>query len=249
MLYTLEKWACRLPDLLILDTHAYVDWFHQNYGIAKDRFRLVPLGADDRIFRPQPNNPPANPDGKFRVTYYGTFIPNHGVPFIIEAARLLAQEDDICFELIGEGPDLATSQALADEYHLPNVTFIRWMDKDALVQHLASTDVCLGAFGRVTQSYITIHNKIYEGLALGKPVITAENPAVKEQFVHGEHLYLCGRDEPQQLADAIMTLRNNPSLRTKLSQEGSAAFQQHYTVEHLGHLYQKHLAELIEARK
>ena len=109
LIYWLEKIACLLPDLLVIDTAEYVQWFKKTYGLDPDRFRLVPIGADDRIFHPVETEGPD--DGLFRVVYYGTFIPNHGVKYIIEAARILQDESDIHFELIGEGPTKAETVA------------------------------------------------------------------------------------------------------------------------------------------
>ncbi|MCB0186669.1 MAG: glycosyltransferase, partial [Caldilineaceae bacterium] len=56
------------------------------------------------------------------VIYYGTFIPNHGVLTIVEAARYLASEPTIQLVLIGQGPDRAAAEALAQRYNLPNIT-------------------------------------------------------------------------------------------------------------------------------
>ncbi len=89
----LERWALRLPDLLIHDTAEYTHWLSKVHGIDISRFRLVPTGADDRYF--QPATQPRPIDGEFRVVYYGTFIANHGVRQIIEAAQLLANETEI----------------------------------------------------------------------------------------------------------------------------------------------------------
>jgi glycosyltransferase involved in cell wall biosynthesis len=117
MIYWLEKLACLLPDQLIIDTADYVSWFDQSYNIDPQRFRLVPTGADDRVFHPM--DVEGHADG-FKVVYYGTFIPNHGVRYIIEAARMLQDEPDIHFELIGGGPTKAQALNLARDYGLDN---------------------------------------------------------------------------------------------------------------------------------
>ncbi len=84
-----ERAACRLPDRLILDTEDYVAWFHRVHGVDESRFRLVPTGADDTSHYPTPASESVH--GPWRILYYGTFIPNHGVEWIVEAARLLAR--------------------------------------------------------------------------------------------------------------------------------------------------------------
>lgn len=45
----LERWALRLPDLLIQDTAEYVQWLNEIHDTDRNHFRLVPTGADDRI--------------------------------------------------------------------------------------------------------------------------------------------------------------------------------------------------------
>lgn len=242
LLYLLEKVACSLPDLLIIDTEEYVAWFNRVYGINPSRFRLVPTGADDRIFRPVSVE---KKDHLFRVLYYGSFIPNHGVTYIIEAARLLQDEPDIRFELIGDGPEKAQAMALAQQYRLTNVVFEDWLDQEELVRRAANADVILGAFGTTPQSLMTVQNKIYEGLAMGKPVITGDSPTVRKIMKPGVHILLCQRENPSSLAEAIQTLRRAPNLCEALSKDGHELFSRFFTPFKLGHQFKCHLSNQL----
>ena len=247
LLRPLEWAACRLPDLLILDTPDYVGWFHRAYGIDPSRFRLVPIGADDHIFQP-PSTSSSVPRHQFCVVYYGTFITNHGVRYIVEAARLLQHEEDIHFELIGEGPERPLVEELARRYGLANITFINWLEPRALVRRLADAAVCLGVFGATTQSLLTIHNKIYEGLAMRRAVISGDSPAMRRVFIPGHHLYLVPRADAAELAQAIRTLKADSALSATLANAGYSLYRQRFTPGHLGRLYRRYLLALLRGK-
>ena len=242
-----ERRALRLPDLLLLDTPQFIAWFEQTHQIDRRNFRLVQIGADDRFF--QPIEPPLQtPDSRFRVIYYGSYIPNHGVEIIIEAARLL-RDEAIDFEMVGEGPDLPGAQSLAKAYHLNHVHFKRWLPREQLAQQIAEADVVLGVFGLTQQNLLTNNNKIYEGFAMRKAVITARTPALPEQLVHGVHLFLCERGDAASLAEAIRALHADPSLRQRLAENGYRIFRAGFDVTHIGQQFAAHLEELLEKRR
>jgi glycosyltransferase involved in cell wall biosynthesis len=247
LLRRLECLACRMPDLLILDTADYVAWFQDTHGVPADRFRLVPTGADDRVFKPVTKGDTS--DGTFRAVYYGTFIPNHGVDHIVETARLLANDSTIRFELIGRGPDKQKASALVQRYGLSNVEFVDWLDKEELVERIAAADVCLGVFGNTPQSLMTIQNKIYEGLAMSMPVITGDSPTVRQSLAHAENVYLCERANPQALADAVRALKADPGLRQRLTDNGHRLYRAQFDLQHNGARYAAHLREVATCRR
>ena len=186
-------------------------------------------------------------DSIFRVVYYGTFIPNHGVHTIVEAAYLLRDDPAIQFELVGTGPDREEAMAVAQTYKLANVTFVAWLDQTELVRRIMKANVCLGVFGTTPQSMMTVQNKIYEGLAMAKPVISGDSDAVRKMLRHGEHIYLCRRADPHALAEAILTLRDDRELCARLSQNGYSLYSQRFTSERLGRQYSRHLHSLTRA--
>jgi glycosyltransferase involved in cell wall biosynthesis len=239
----IERFACHLPDRLILDTAEYVEWFHRTHGVEPERFRLVPTGADDRVYKVV-DAPPPDPS-RFTLIYYGTFIPNHGVLTIIEAAHLLAHEPAVRFVLIGRGPDKDAAVTLANQYHLDNVIFVDWVERVELPVHVARADVCLGVFGTTPQSLMTVQNKIYEALAMRKPLITGDSPTVRAAFRHLEHVFLCERANSQALADAIRALQCDPALRQRLAENGYRAFHAQFDLIHNGQRYAAHLQELV----
>jgi glycosyltransferase involved in cell wall biosynthesis len=240
----LENIACRLPDKLIIDTAEYVDWFHQTYGVHQTRFGLVPTGADDRIYQPL-DSPPDRDSGRFRVLYYGTYIPLHGVDKIIQAAAQLEDHQDIVFELIGTGPEKDKAMALAEELNLANVSFDGWLDKHDIPARVANVDICLGVFGTSEQSKRTIQNKIYEGLAMRKPVITGDSPTVSRALIQGQHVYLVPRNDPAALAQAILELKGRPDLRDQLAEQGYAHFRAHFSLEAIGQRARTILEEVL----
>ena len=81
------------------------------------------------------------------------------------------------------------------------------MIRDKIVE----ADLCLGIFGNTDKAKRVIPNKVYECLAVGKPVITADTPAIRELFEDGELVFVSVADHIS-LAKAIMALKNDESL-------------------------------------
>jgi len=239
----IERFACRLPDRLILDTAEYVEWFGWTHGVNPSRFRLVPTGADDRVF--QPLEMPQPDPQFFTLIYYGSFTPNHGVPVMIEAARLVADDRAIRFVLIGNGPEKDKASALAQHYRLTNITFIGWVDQAELPRHVAQADVCLGVFGTTPQSTMTVQNKIFEALAMSKPVITGNSTTIRASFQDGEHLILVNRTDPHEMADAIRYLQRDPETRQAIACRGYRKFSESFTTQKIGELTKSHLEQTV----
>jgi glycosyltransferase involved in cell wall biosynthesis len=244
LIQNVERQALKFPDLLIHDTQEYASWFQEMYSIPKEKIRLVPQGADDRVYRPLPL--PDRRDGFFRCLYYGTFIPNHGVEFILEAAQLLQNEPDILFEMVGKGPELPRATALAQQYQLNNLNFIEWLQPEELAQKAAMADVLLGTFGVTPQSMMTVQNKIHQGMAMRRPVITGRSPAIESSLVDGKHLLLCDRQDSASLASAIRRLHADPQLCTTLAEEGYTYYCANFTIERTGLIFKEHLIELLQ---
>jgi len=242
LVYTLERTACRLADRVLLDTQAHIAYFCELYGLTEGHFALVPIGADDHFF--QPGGPRRPAERPFRVIYHGKYIPTAGVEYILRAAALLTDDPAFAFEFIGEGEGKAAAQQLAVDLSLPNVTFLGWMEKEELVHHLHAADVCLGNFGKTPQAQHAVSNKVYEGLALGLPVLTADTPANREVVRHGETAYLCPAADPEALAAALRALKANPELRIRLGTAGLAHYRQHFTPAAIGRRVRAVLEEL-----
>ncbi len=242
LLRTIERRAIRLPDMLIIDTPEYVEWFGEVYGTRSDRFGTVPQAADDAtLARP---TRPASSAAVIRVVYHGSFIPNHGVTTIMRAAQLLRNEAGITFDLIGDGPDRPAAEAFAGEHDLGRVRFAGWLEGTRLAEEIETADICLGAFANFGQSLLTVHNKIYEAMALGRPVISGDSPAVRRAFRAGEEIELVPREDPAALAAAIRRLQADPLLRHRLGSAGRRAVEARFTVSAIGRTFAAHLRKV-----
>ena len=243
LLRSIERLALHIPDLLIHDTVEYVEWLCDTHKVENRKFRLVPTGADDRVYMPLEIK---KSELLFIVTYYGTYIPNHGTQYIMQAIELLRTHPGIQFNMIGAGPELNSAQNFARDHQLTNVHFIQWLGREELVRELNKSEILLGAFGTTPQSLMTIQNKIYEGLAIGKPVITGDSPTVRNHLHDRQEVYLCERENAHAIRDAIIDLYTNERLRIRLSIDGHEKFKNEYSITRIGAKYQDHLCELLD---
>jgi glycosyltransferase involved in cell wall biosynthesis len=225
-LWLLDHLACRLADLVILDTEQHADYFARTFRLPRERFGVVPIGADSDHFTCQPA--PA-PHERCEVLFVGKLIPLHGCETIVRAAALLRAEP-VHFTLVGTGQQQALVRRLVAELALDNVTLVEWVDYAALPACYAQSDVCLGIFGGSEKASRVVPNKVFQALGVGRPVITADTPAIRTSFAVGEELLVCPAGDPTALATQIARLAADPALRGRLGCAGRAAFERRYDI-------------------
>ncbi|MDX1412928.1 MAG: glycosyltransferase [Candidatus Promineifilaceae bacterium] len=242
LIYLLEKGGLNLPDLLISENSAYEGYYCQKFGLAPEKFERVPHGADERIFHPRPVT---LDDDRFYVTYHGTYLPSHGLDAVIGAAVLLRERPDICFHFFGTGPDKIRMEQIAADEKLDNVVFHGFVSQDELLDHLAGSHICLGVFGETKQSHFTIQNKVWEGLAMGRAVISGDSKVVRESLQDKREIYLVQRNSPQALAMGIVTLQADPGLREQIARAGHERYLRGNSIAAIGADMEKALRTLV----
>lgn len=225
LLGRLSRWAdwiaCRLSDGVILDTDQNIQYFCRMFGLPRERFHRVFIGADERHFRPIRRT---KSDATFQVLFYGKLIPLHGIETVLGAAHLLRSQPMIRFEVIGSGQLSDSVAAQARRLGLQNVRFVDWVDYEKLQERIAQSDLCLGIFSGGPKAGRVIPNKVYQALAMAKPVLTRDSDAIRELFPDGKGIYLVPPADPQALADAILRIFREPTKAAETAEHGYRVF-------------------------
>jgi glycosyltransferase involved in cell wall biosynthesis len=230
--YRLEdRLACSLADLVLLDTAAHCAYFSDDLSVSQAKLRVVPVGADEDVMRPQPSLASRDP---FRVFFYGSFIPLHGVEHIVEAAYLLERAGTpIEISLVGAGQTRHAVERRALELGVANVHFMGERPYESLPPMMGESDVCLGIFGTTPKAARVVPNKIFDALACRRAVITRDGPAVREWFTDREDVWLCPPGDPEALAEAIAHLRSDGQARERVAQAGHELFRRRFSLDAL----------------
>lgn len=243
LIYRLEHGGLRQPDLLIAENPEYGGYIAEKYNLPPARFRFVPHGADETVFHPRPLRPP---DDHFRVTYHGGYLPSHGMDAILGAAAELAGEPGIHFHFYGSGPEKDRVIRQASAWALPNVTFHGYVSQDELLDSLAQAHVCLGVFGTTRQAQFTVQNKVWEGLAMGRPVVSADSPTIRAALADRQEVYLIERNNPAALAAALRELRADPALRDRIAAAGHARYLAGNSIPAIGRQMKEALLSILD---
>lgn len=239
--YFLDKYSCSLADKVLLDTEEHINYFCSEFCLDPTLFEKVFVGADDSAFYPREEKNSEMFTVYFQASAQGIFLPLHGFQYILEAAKLLEEFKDIKFKVIGK----ATSRIYRDsikEFNLRNMEFIDYVPYAELPDYVTNSSVCLGIFGSTNKAHRVIPTKAFEALAMKKPLITAKTPAIEELLEDRKDALLCRSADPRSLADAILELRKNPSLRNKIAEEGYKTFKTKCTPTIIG----REIKEIIE---
>lgn len=240
--YYLDKYAPRLANLILCDSNAHIEYFCKEFGLEKKKFRRVFVGADDEIMYPRQTQ---KDDDNFLIVFYGTFLPLQGILYIIKAAKLLEREKGIKFEVLGSGKMFREVEELCSKLHVNNVTFRGWVGYNELPDYLAKADVCLGIFGKTEKAMRVIPNKVFDALAMQKPIITMNSLAAKEILIDGENSILIPEANPEALAEAILKLRSDENLRRRIADNGYRLFKEKLNPQAIGKEVKDILSELV----
>ncbi len=220
----LDRQACRSASHVLLDTLLHIDYFVETFGLPLDKFSALPVGCNEEIFFPRPLLA-SHRSEQTRVLYYCSYLPLHGADTIVQAASLL-QEAPLRFRLIGAGQTFDQVYQLARSLKLKNIEFLPPVPLHQLPDELAQADICLGGhFGLSAKAGRVVPGKVYQMLAMRRPMVVGDTPANRYFLRDGETALFCPPGEPQALANAILKLHEDNNLRLQLAEAGRTLYE------------------------
>ncbi len=226
-----DRLACRLADHVLVDTATHQSYLQGRTGVPSSRFSRVWLGADDEVMSPRPQ---VRADGQFRVLFYATYSPLHGAEHIVAAAAEISRShDDIEFLLVGSGHTDRAIRKLAEDRKATKLRFSGRVPYAQLPDLIASSDVCLGVFGSIAPAARVIPFKVYDGLAMARPVVTADTPAAREALVDRVHCRLCPAADPAALAEVLIELKRDTEETRAIAERGHQLFRDRFSLDAL----------------
>ncbi len=185
----------------------------------------IPNGVDLTLY-----NKTSGRDELFTVCYTGTMGLIHSVDTIIEAAKLL-QDEDIIFQFIGDGAKKNEIIALSKKYKLDCVRFIDSVPIKKIQDYLSKASIGISTTKKFELCKGTIPVKIFGYMACELPVIVSgwgeSVDIIKEA---GCGLWV-DAENPEQLAEKILYLKNNPEELASMGKLGREFVEKYYNRE------------------
>jgi glycosyltransferase involved in cell wall biosynthesis len=227
-----DRLALRAADVVVADTEANAAFLARLGDIPRSEVEVCLVGAEDRVF------PPGwSPEPPFTCLFVGKLIPLHGLETILAAARIAS---DIPFRLVGSG-QLEPLLAGRPE----NVEWIPWVEYAHLPEELHRCGCALGIFGASPKAARVIPNKVFQALACGPPVVTADTPAARELLADGESALLVPPGDPEALATAVRRLRDDPELARRIAAGGAATYRERASEPVVGARWRRLLEAIV----
>ena len=193
--------------------------------------QVIGNGCDLDLFGPHiaPWRPAEAAPWEVLALYAGAHGRANGLGVVVEAARLLAArgETRLRILLVGEGAE--KTALMRDASGLPNITFLPPMPKREVAGLFAGSQIALHILADCPAfAAWTAPNKLMDGLAAGRPVIsTAPGDAARLLTEGGAGMAIAPADAAG-LAAALTSLVEDPARRTAMGQAArSLALRQH----------------------
>ncbi len=237
-LVRLDRAALRAADVIVVDTPEHLALLPAE---SRGRATVVAVGTPEPWFWP----PRRSADPVLRVVFFGSFTPLQGAPFIGEAIAALAADDEIVVTVLGDGQDAdATRRAAARN---PRVTWIDWVEPEALPYLVASHDVCLGIFGDTPKAGRVVPSKVFQGAAAGTAIVTSDTPPQRQAL--GDAAVYVAPADPAALAEALRLLAADRARLWRLQQAAYRRADRSFRPKHVVADLDEQLTEVIRSRQ
>ena len=238
LLRRLDVRACAAADLVLLDTAAHALRVAELTGSERSRFSWLPVSDPDAPAAAPPYSPPQQGQ-QLEVLFFGTGVPLHGLRYLLGAmhhnssARLTV--------IGGSDDDRRFAAGMPDERVRLLPPFV---DRDRLEEEITRSHLIAGVFGDSAKAGCVVPLKVVHGLAFGRPVLTADTPAVRELLRPPRDCAVCPAADPQAIAAALASLAGNPAVLVALAEQARPTYDATFSVESIG----RRLRTLLDAR-
>lgn len=222
--YRLLLKSCRL---ILADTESHADASSTISKIKRRKYWVLPVGTDESVFTyheplgRQPGEP-------FTVFFYGYMLPLHGPLYVLRAAELLKDNQDISFIIAGRTkkylPMIEQAQARG-----ARIEYRDWVPFEELPKLINGAAVNIaGPFGNTFQAQHVINGKVYQFLACGALALLGEGKNTQD-FKNHENCLLVPQGSAEAIAREITWAYENPDKLPCIIRAGRQLYEEKYS--------------------
>ena len=193
--------------------------------VRPDSLTLIKgAGVDTKLFAFVPE-----PAGPLVVTIVARMLRDKGISEFVEAAVLIQKSrPETVFQLIGmpdEGNPTSFSLAQLEDWVRSGA--VKWLGhQDNIAEQLAKSHIiCLPSYRE------GLPKSLIEALASGRPVVTTDVPRCREVVSHGVNGFLVQPRDSHALAEVLMNLISDKSLRERMGRLGRERAEKEFSSE------------------
>lgn len=233
-----EKFNFSKADKIMVVSEALKEYVIKK-GISKRKVEVLPNAVNSELFNPQVATTDSLPEKfkiqktkKFILGFVGSLKPWHGIRLLTEAFLKLYKEDrNYHLLVVGEGPEKKFLEEVQKRSHLNGaLTLLGAVPHHrvpGLIQHM---DVAIAPYPKLENFYFS-PLKLFEYMAMGKPVVASNSGQIKNIIKHGQDGLLFTPGNQKSLIQQIEILRNNPHLRQTLGEKAAQKVLKNYVWE------------------
>jgi len=234
-LFVLKK-ALGFSDRIIAVTPGIKSNLEGIYKIPGEKIVVVSNGANTSLFKPLEQETCRKELGLDlktpHICFVGNLAPWQGVEYLVKAAPfILPKFPECCFLIVGDGVMKDDLIKLCKELGVEDsFIFTGVIAYDRVPLYINASDTCTAPFIVARNAKIGLSPlKLYEYMACGKPVIASNISGVSDVLEASEGGIPILPENPNALAEGILELLEDPSLRMKLGSKGLSYVTENYS--------------------
>jgi glycosyltransferase involved in cell wall biosynthesis len=163
--------------------------------------------------------------------------------FLKSASIVIQHKPEVRFAILGDGILLPDLKALVDELNIAKQ--VVFLGSQAHVgDYLHFFDILVSS----SIDHEGCSNSIMEAMVLGKAVVATDVGGNRELVISGENGLLVPPKNPEAMAQAILTLLNDPAHARKMGEKGRARILAEFSLEQMVTNYQDLWLNLLEEK-
>jgi phosphatidylinositol alpha-1,6-mannosyltransferase len=202
--------------------------------VAPDRVRVVPLGADDTVFRPGLDTSDVRARygleaGRWLLSV-ARLTRHKGIDTALQAlSRLRERHPDLRYAVVGSGEEREALEAEAHQLGVADrVRFLTDVPDRDLPALYNCAEIYLGVSRLMEQRVEGFGISLAEASACGVPVIAGRSGGIPAAVRDGETGILVDAERVEAVAEAVSRLLADAALRARLGAGGRRAVEEHY---------------------
>jgi glycosyltransferase involved in cell wall biosynthesis len=199
-----EQRAYERCDVLVAVSDVLKRDIVSEFQIDANKIVVVPNGVDLSVFDPESCEPVRYSDS-FTIGFVGALALWQRLDVLLRSvAKVRARGADVAVTIVGDGPKRDAWQALAKELSLEHAAvFVGRVDPSEVPAYIAGFDLAYAGHSGTSESVYFSPIKIYEYMAMGKPVVATRFDDAELLVEEGATGYRFESGDEEELANIL----------------------------------------------